>query len=357
MDNNLVTISKVKDNVLEFNVIVKGIEETNMSVNFIIEADEMNLSFNSEKGKGEDDWSVKIPALSMLETTSYPFHIDVIVDGYHFEMSKGSITVVGSHDIYISKPENITLTPAKKKASVKEIVKRVETHKLEPKKAVEKEKEKVATVIKPNRRFEMKPLKVKDGKELFKTLINPKPERVYDTQLDDKIVNLMKMAKTEQKAAEQKAANEKKKEIESKKIEAKKEVEPEEKITVKKPSVKKAKKKVKKLSASSKKIIYKGKEKSTKSASAKKVAEQIIQAVTGLGGKKEEVIKEKTKDDKIKDIIMERTSVTKVKKSRKKAIRKEASGIRKITKDKIIVEVDESKEQNIKNVLKEIDKK
>lgn len=112
---NLITISNVKENVLEFDVEIKGIDTDETTVRFIIEVNKMKLSFDCEKGKEEKLWSVKIPALSILETTSYPFHIDVIVDGYYFDAMKGSINVVGTHEIYTTKPKNITLAPFKKK--------------------------------------------------------------------------------------------------------------------------------------------------------------------------------------------------------------------------------------------------
>lgn len=354
--DNLISISNVKENILQFGINITGIETDDIIVRFVIEANEMELAFDSQRTNEENQWAVKIPALSILETTSYPFHIDVVVDGYYFEPMQGSISVVGSHEIYATRPENITLTPSKKKATAKTITQKAATKKeetsnvakkLEPKKLEPKKLEKVNVeepikpIIKPNRKYKMEPLKVKDGKELFKTLTaNKKPERKTDDGLDDKIVNLMKKSKIEQ--VPKKAA-----------ASVKKEETP--KDTKEKQFPKITKKDAKDKPVENKKeVAVKGnldakKSKDVKKKSgAKSIAEKIIQSVTGLGTKKG-TSTEKVKDDKIKEIIKEDMDSSKKIAAKKKAIPKKASGIKKIT-----MEVDEAKEQNIKNALKEI---
>jgi len=360
--NNLISISNVKDNVLEFNVIVDNINQDNINVRFIIESSMMDLTFDSIPGDEENQWSVKIPALSMLETTSYPFRIDVIIDEYFFNAMKGSVNVVGSHDIYASKPENITLSPSKKKAKVKEIIKKAENKKAEEPKKVEPKKievkkeelkkvEKVVEpeekTVKPNRKFEMTPLKVKDSGELFKSLTaNKTPIRKTDDKLDDKIMGLLKKAKDDKKLAAEKELV--KKEMAKKKT---------------KPVVKKATPKKKKIAVAAPKKETKPvakkattKKKETKS-SAKNIAEKIIQTVTGLGGKKEDAVE--TSDDKIKKIITEDAgSNIKRKPGRPRKVvaqKKEPSAIKKIAKDNTITEIDKSKDQSIKDALKEVD--
>jgi len=69
------------------------------------------------------------------------------------------------------------------------------------------------------------------------------------------------------------------------------------------------------------------------------------------------MLQEKSNDDKFKDIIKEDATTIKKADSYKKAEVREAGTIKKITKDKKVVSVDESREQNIKDILKEVEKK
>jgi hypothetical protein len=101
--NNIVTISNVKENVLEFNADIEGLNTDDMAVKFIIEADGMDIGFDAVHQNGSK-WEVKIPPLSILERTAYNFKMDVISEGYFFEPLAGTVNVVGSHDIYISTP-------------------------------------------------------------------------------------------------------------------------------------------------------------------------------------------------------------------------------------------------------------
>ena len=352
--DNLVTISNVKENVLEFNVEVKGIDSDDMAVRFVIEAAEMNLGFDSEQGDMENLWTVKIPALTMLDTTSYSFRIDVIVDGYHFDAMQGAINVVGSHDIYATKPENITLSPSKKqkKPKAKDIKKKVDAkkkeHIVQPKKIVKPTvEEPTKPAAKPNRKFEMTPLKVQDGKELFDTLNKKKVNHVRktDDKLDDKIVDLMTKAKGEKKKADEKTTPK-----------AKKGTTPKAKKVKENIAVPTNPQPVTKKTAVGSEIILEKEatpKKPKKKGNAKSIAEKIIQSVTGIGSKKETPIIENTKDDKMKAILAEDAKAPK-KKARDKT-KKEAVGIKKIGKDNTITEVDGSKEQKMKDVLKEID--
>lgn len=111
--DNMVTISNVKSNVLEFNADIEGVDTSDMSVQFIINANGMNLGFDAKHLSGST-WEVSIPPLSMLEKTAYPFKMDVTSDGYYFEPLQGTVNVVGSHDIYVSTPSNQKLEPAKR---------------------------------------------------------------------------------------------------------------------------------------------------------------------------------------------------------------------------------------------------
>jgi hypothetical protein len=391
--DNLVTISKAKDNVLEFDVEITGIDTAEMSVQFVIEADGLKLGFDSEK-MTEKKWSVKIPALAMLDTTAYPFHIDVMVDGYYFEPLRGSVNVVGTHSVYTSAPENITLAPGHPKAKkVADIVNASKVKEEPPKE--EKVKTPEVPVVKPDRKFVMQPLKVKDGKELFKTLTDtPKPDRKTDDKLDDEILGIFKKAKAErlvkpaktkeevvpkketENKKEVKPVEKPKKAVEEKPVEPKKEVKAkaevkndeqdtktkETKKTETKSKTDKESKKDTKPKQESKPVEKPKKAKkkvvkeSTKDVDAKAVAENILHEVTGMGGKKDEkVLEAKSNTDKVKDIIEEEVVEAKKSAPEEKSKPKKAGVIKKLTKDKKIISVDESKEQSIKDILKEED--
>jgi len=343
----VVTISNSKDNTLEFDVDVQGIETDEMAVRFVIETGSMNLGFDSEK-KAKNKWSVKIPALPILDATMYPFHINIVVDGYNFTPLQGSVNVVGTHEVYASAPENITLAPAKRKAK-----KVIQTLNKKPEEIGPTEPQQdmpaptaAEPIVKPERKFKLEPLKVKDGQELFKTLMDKKPKIIpkKDDKLDDKIVDLMKQAKKtkEEKVEEPEKVKEPSKTVENPIA-----------TTAEEPKTKAAKKKTKKKVAAKKKVSKKKVSKKAtpkKTGSAKNVAEKIIQSVTGLG-KKQTIVENNPNDAKIKDIIKEDSTPCNDKPE--KLVAAEPGGIKKIGKDKSIVEVDASKEQKIKDVLKE----
>ena len=105
--DNLITISNTKTNTLEFEAELTGLDKEEMAVKFIIDAHDMRLGFDASHLEG-NKWEVTIPPLTMLEKTAYPFHIDVTSGGYFFEPLKGTVNLVGSHDVYVSKPTLMT---------------------------------------------------------------------------------------------------------------------------------------------------------------------------------------------------------------------------------------------------------
>lgn len=107
---NLVTINNTKKNVLEFDVSISGLDTKDVEVKFVIKTKKMDLVFAAKHEKG-DTWSVNIPELPMVEKTTYKSSVVVIADGYYFEPMKGSVNVVGSHEVYSSTPKNTTLEP------------------------------------------------------------------------------------------------------------------------------------------------------------------------------------------------------------------------------------------------------
>jgi len=158
---NIVTITNVKTNILEFNIDVTGIEDNDMEVSFVLKTKEMDFGFSAKRGK-KGVWAVTIPELPSLAATMYPFHINVIVDGYSFRPMEGSVNVVGSHELYASKPENITLEPHKK-STVSDIVKKKDTN-------AHEEVTKPTPAPRANNNTAPEPVKVKDSGKLFQTI-------------------------------------------------------------------------------------------------------------------------------------------------------------------------------------------
>jgi hypothetical protein len=109
--DNVVTINHTKENILEFDLTMEGVENKDITVMLMVDAKDMSLGFKATK-KEKDKWAVKLPKLPMLEKTAYKFHIMVHADGYHFEPFKGTLNVVGSAEIYSSEPKNVTIKPA-----------------------------------------------------------------------------------------------------------------------------------------------------------------------------------------------------------------------------------------------------
>ena len=106
--DNLVTITNIKENDIEFNVDVQGNKNEEINVTFIIEAKDMEIGFPAKKI--DDKWCVTIPPLPFLEKTGYNFHINVVVDGYLFEPLRGMVNVVGTHEVYTTTPKNVTIS-------------------------------------------------------------------------------------------------------------------------------------------------------------------------------------------------------------------------------------------------------
>jgi len=341
----VVNISNDKKNILEFDIEVSGADDDNMSVRFIIEGEGMELGFDSKKGKGAT-WSVEIPPMKILKNSKYPFHISVIVDGYAFEGLKGEVNVIGERGITISDPENIILSPAKPKTV---------------KKSVKKETKEKATIVKPKHKALIKPapLKMIDSETLKKDLAKKKPvsSDIKKDKLDNNVVELISKAGAEKKSSEAKKVEKK---VVSKKAGAKKKI-------VKKDESKKVKEDIFQQSpkANTGGQIYTipkkedvvleepttkpTEEKSDDGFSAKKIANSLIKAVTGIGEKHEDTTTEQH-DKAIKNILKEETIEPTKKVSNTK---KQVSSGKKVIRGKDIVEVDSKKEDRIKDILKE----
>lgn len=109
---NLVSITNTKENTIEFDLSIEGLDINEMDVRLIVETKDVNLSFDAEKKDG-DTWCVTVPPLSILERTAYNYCIEVITDGYHFKPTSGTINVQGTAELYTSAPKNSTLETTK----------------------------------------------------------------------------------------------------------------------------------------------------------------------------------------------------------------------------------------------------
>lgn len=117
--DNIISITNTKENFIEFDISIDGINgQSDILVHFVIETNEMNIEFKCDK-KDDKTWNATIPPIPFVERTTYPFHIEVIADGYYFEPFNGHVDIVGPVDLYVSRPRNTTLEPPKNEDSNK----------------------------------------------------------------------------------------------------------------------------------------------------------------------------------------------------------------------------------------------
>ena len=104
-----VTIVNGRENELEFDINIQGANKKEPMIRFVIEGKPINFGFHCQHGEA-DNWSAIIPAIPQLKNKSYPFRLEVIVDGYYFEPFRGTVDViaepdVSAKDIHTAKPE------------------------------------------------------------------------------------------------------------------------------------------------------------------------------------------------------------------------------------------------------------
>lgn len=130
--DNIISINHTKENIIEFDLTMEGVETKDVEVKMMVETKGMELGFKA-KNKEKDTWVVKLPKLPILERTAYKFYIEVHADGYYFMPFKGTLNVVGSAEVYSSEPKNVSLKSEKS-----------EDDKSEPKKSEDKKDKKVS---------------------------------------------------------------------------------------------------------------------------------------------------------------------------------------------------------------------
>jgi len=186
--DNLISISNVKENILDFEVDITNIETKDMCVYFVIEASEMDLKFECKRVENSKrSWTVIIPPLEMLETTTYNFHIDIIVDGYHFCPMNGNINVVGTHDVYVSRPK-LVLNPSNVNKSINQAKEPIKTDNESIKEPIKKVKEPAKKVKEPVKKVKEP---VKKVKEPVKKVKEPVKENSKSSSKDSKIREIL----------------------------------------------------------------------------------------------------------------------------------------------------------------------
>lgn len=116
---SIINIQHLKEDKLDFDLVIQGLNYTDIRAQFIIETGPMEIGFSCFKSPEDVNgtlWNVIIPPLPQLDKTTYNFHISVVVDGYYFEPYRGAVNVIGTHQIYatvpkVSLPPTITTQP------------------------------------------------------------------------------------------------------------------------------------------------------------------------------------------------------------------------------------------------------
>lgn len=118
---NVISIVNTRENPLEFDISIQGITDKETSVKFVIETNPVHFGFICKEGDA-GKWIVTIPPLPHIERVSYPFHIEIVVDGYYFEPYSGTLTVtaepeVTASDVHKTRP---VIAPVVKSVTVQE---------------------------------------------------------------------------------------------------------------------------------------------------------------------------------------------------------------------------------------------
>lgn len=105
---NVVSIVNTRTNPLEFDITIQGVDTADTIAKFVIETSGVHFVFPCRHLQG-DKWACDVPPLPQIEQVSYPFHIEVVVDGYYFEPYRGTLNVtaeplVKTSDVATSRP-------------------------------------------------------------------------------------------------------------------------------------------------------------------------------------------------------------------------------------------------------------
>lgn len=96
-DETTLRISKDAEQKIDFQVKIESDEDlkNNTIVRFIIKVSDQYCIMLEATHEEDDTWSVNVPILSYLEPGSYDITVEVILDNYHFQPSKGQVEIIG----------------------------------------------------------------------------------------------------------------------------------------------------------------------------------------------------------------------------------------------------------------------
>lgn len=133
-----INIIKSKDNILNIDIEVDGINSSDEQCFFNIDMNNYVMSIRGKKLDG-NTWEVTIPNHSDITKSKYDFKIILIVDGYYFEPHSGNLNIVKNATAKVDSITTITDEP-------KPIHKALKLKKVS--KIIEKPIEKVDEIIK-----------------------------------------------------------------------------------------------------------------------------------------------------------------------------------------------------------------
>ena len=118
--NDVVLIATAEQNIFDFELDIEGIVSKNVTVNFVIQTDDVDLSYKCERQS--NNYHVTIPKIDILTRPSYNYRIEVIIDDIYFKPHVGIVTMAQEANV-VSAPTNraipVTDTPKKKPAKLK----------------------------------------------------------------------------------------------------------------------------------------------------------------------------------------------------------------------------------------------
>ena len=217
---NVVSIIKSRDNELEFDISIQGVEDEGTQVRFVIDAEPAALVFNCTH-KEDDKWVVTVPPMPQIEAKSYDFRIEIVVSGYFFTPFNGTINVTNEPEVKSSGVGAPMVAPVVS-GSIKvngEAAEEKEMKAEEPTKAEEKEEKVVAKAEKKEekkeepkkeeKKAEPKPIP-DDYKDLADQLISKhKEKKSKETEQGKKVKDIIKSVKKDEPKKEEKKVEKK----------------------------------------------------------------------------------------------------------------------------------------------------
>lgn len=82
---DVISLSAIKEDIFDFTLDIQGLDSLDgLRVQLIIQCNDVGYSFNCVREGSENKFTVKVPPLTHIERTAYPYRIEVVAEGYHF---------------------------------------------------------------------------------------------------------------------------------------------------------------------------------------------------------------------------------------------------------------------------------